>query len=186
MIENLKNLNNAWVIVSRHNGNVFFKRRRYATKVKNYPDTECLWYSENEAKEELVRVNSGRKKCLHTIENASKYFVNEFSVNTWHGKHIKNIAVPIKSIQEKKVKITDVKTIKPRFLKDIEDNIKRSYDRIKSEQESITRLQLEFEQIKNTDIEALLAPFETQGDRIVKVLFSKVEKKDSSDEGVPF
>ena len=126
MFSKLNNLNNTWVIVSRHNGNVFFKRRNYVTKVKNYPDEQCLWYNEADAKNELMKLNSTRQKCKYSLENASKYFVNSFRFDRWSTRILINDALPIKSIQEKKLKVKDHNSIKNEFLLQIKNELKQN------------------------------------------------------------
>jgi len=176
MFSKLKNLNQAWVIVSRHNGNVFFKRKNYITKVKNYPDNECLWYSELDARNELEKLNATRQKCKYSIENASKYFVNSFEYNRWHGRSIINKAIPIKSIQENKTKVFDGSQIKDQFLKEVQADIKGKHDYIASCHQEIAKLTVELNQLQTINFEEMLKPYETQGDRMVKVLFAAKAK----------
>lgn len=180
LFSKLKNLNQAWVIVSRHNGNVFFKRKQYVTKVKNYPDVECLWYNEIEARNELAQLNFKRKKCKYTIENASKYFVNSFEYSRWSGKHIINKAISIKSIQTDKSKVLNGGQLKNQFVEEYTRDINDNYKRINDYQADIKRLEFELTQIQTVNFEEMLKPYETQGDRMVKVLFSTKDKTNES------
>jgi hypothetical protein len=176
MFSRLKNLNDAWVIVSRHNGNVFFKRSQHATRLKNYPDESCLYYDKYTADKSLEALNATRKKCKFQLENASKYFVNSFETNSWSGRFVLNKPVPIKNVQENKVRIKDSSKIKDSFIEDINHSIKRSRERIAAEQSDILRLELELKEVMSTDFHEKLKSYETQGDRIVKVLFMEKEK----------
>ena len=192
LIEGLKNLNEAWVIVSRHNGNTFFKRKECTTKIKNYPNSECIWYSETDAKDELARLNATRKKCLYFIENSSKYFVNSFKSDSFYNRRISNKAISVKNIQGSNVKLSSPNSLKEGFLKDIKETIQRAEKRIIEENKNIYNLKKEEKEIDKLDFNELLKPFETQGDRLVKILYSNklenvmVEKPVKEYSDVPF
>lgn len=199
----IKNLNNTWVIVKRHNGNVFFKRVGYVTCLKNNPDRDCLFYDKTKAENELAQLNATRKKCKYSIENASKYFVNSFKLTTgshWnnYNTQIYNEAIPIKDVQATKANsLTSFDKVKVRAndwfaahvaekKKYLEDAIKQMPIKLK---ELETQLQKEIEekqkvynmavaqqgQFTTTDF-GFVEQFETQGDKLVKVLFATKPK----------
>lgn len=176
MFSELKNLNNTWVITSRHNGNIFFIRRGYVTRVKNYPNNDCLYYEKDKAMEALAKYNEGRKKCKFTIENASKYFVNSFDTSSYSRRKVTNKAVSIKDIQTNKKVIKDSSKLKETFLSSINRDITYAKNSIEERQKELKNLKQELESIEKIDFEAELKPYETQGDKLVKVLFSTKEK----------
>ena len=81
-----------------------------------------------------------------------------------------------KSVQEKKVEIKDGSKIKNRMVEDIRSSIKRSNENISRERDNITRFEVELNEINKVNFEEELKPYETQGDKIVKVLFAPKEK----------
>ena len=200
----LTNLNNSWVITKRHNGNTFFKRKAYITCLKNFPDTSCIWTDETKVKEEVNSLNSVRKKCKYSYQNASKYFVNNYTWNSWQGQTITNKALSIKNvkpqtqlgsvneikkailarfetnIQSNKSNIEEWKRKLPLRLADItkeyEDRIyclnKEYEDRIDCLNKDLLKYQDQTKELLSLNHEELLKPYETQGDRMVKVLFS--------------
>ena len=174
MFSKLKNLNNSWVITSRHNGNIFFKRRYYITRLKNYPDEQCLYYDKVSAENELAKLNEVRKKCKFQLENASKYFVNSFAYY-WNDE-ITNLAIPIKNVQEKNAVIKDSSKLEEEVLNRIISNIKNMETSIQEKMKDLSNLKIKLEETSKINFEEILKPYETQGDRIVKVLFSKKEK----------
>lgn len=200
---NIKDLNNTWVIVKRHNGNVFFKRRGYITCLKNCPDSECLYYDQFEALKQVELLNSRRKKCKYSIENASKYFVNSYNADTWNRVHIYNNPIPIKDAQKSPHKVNSFDNARKRIQDVINENAKRAkkdLDILTSSmqtklKELETRLINEIQEANitlNRNNEIVnnfekfdfnqIDQFETQGDKIFKVLFQKSERKSD----VPF
>ena len=146
------NLNNSWVITKRHNGNIFFKRKKYAVCAKNYPTKDCIYLSEDEVRQEVALLNSKRKKCKYGYENASKYFVNNWNFNRWDGNVIKNEAIPIKDI-DKETKITNFNMIKKYILEDLIENIKNKNEYIKQIQEEMPKKLKELEERFKSNIE---------------------------------
>jgi hypothetical protein len=188
MFDKLKNLNDAWVIVSRHNGNIFFKRKNYVTRLKNYPDNNCIFYSEIEARETLSLLNQNRKSCKYELENASKYFVNSFNYNSWNNYCIINAAIPIKKVQEGRVQIRDVKELKKTIIQSLESSIQNQKNDIIKTQKSISYAENKLEWLRSDNLEKGLEPYETKGDKLVKLLFAKTPEKPKAtqDDEVPF
>lgn len=203
---NLQNLNNSWVITKRHNGNTFFKRKNLITCVKNQPTKDCLYYDENFVIDQVSKLNSNRKKCMYGYENASKYFVNNYKISNWGELKILNEPLPIKNVtKHTKLKTLDTcmselvaklkadiqqydrraleyKNELPKRLKDITEQ----YERYIKEYEDYSRtFSLDLSSFLNTDINQYTSSFETQGDKIVKVLYAKKEEKPTNNEG-PF
>lgn len=199
----ITNLNNTWVIVKRHNGNTFFKRRSYVTCLKNHPDRECLFYDKTKADAEVTLLNSQRKKCKYIVENASKYFVNNFTFtgnSYWATINavIKNEAIPIKEISEKKNNLVSFEKVKvqandfyTRTVTDKEKHLKEAVRIMPIKlkelevqlQKAITDAQKNYDdavnqkdQFNTTDF-SFVEKFETQGDRLVKVLYSNKPKE---------
>jgi hypothetical protein len=192
-----KNLNEAWVIVSRHNGNVFFQRNGYVTRLKNYPNADCIYYSKEQAEAALLKLNETRRKCKYTIENASRYFVNSYKFVSWGGAVIRNIAIPIKEVQDNKTKISSFEEAKiqlENYLireKSSDETSLKEYEKaIPGKREQFEReIQQELaykinELAKTTNMLSTFKTeefdsslYETQGDKIVKILFSQKPKE---------
>jgi hypothetical protein len=192
---NITDLNNSWVITKRHNGNIFFKRKQYVTCNKNYPDKDCLFINEASVKEEVARLNSTRKKCKYGYENASKYFVNLWSFNYWQGTVIKNKPLAIKDVN-KDTRLPNIETVKKELELKLKDSIKSKADYVERYQKELpkrieeitkeytryindyakekTNLELELQELTTLDAEKFIEPYETQGDKMVKVLYGKV------------
>ena len=194
----IKNLNNSWVIVKRHNGNVFFVKRGYVGCDKNYPSTDAIYYDKADAEAELAKRNTDRKKCKYSIENASKYFVNTYGFSTWQNQ-VYNTAVSIKEFQDQNKKQKPLTTIQSVVKQAIEYTSRRAMDVEKSLKEVVNTKQAKLEELareidqeiaqRTNDLTqaqlkvsyfytfdySALNEYETQGDRLVKVLFSKKE-----------
>lgn len=197
-----ENLNNTWVITKRHNGNVFFKRKNLITCVKNQPTKDCLYYDENTVIEQVNKLNSSRKKCKYGYENASKYFVNNYKLSTWGDLKITNIPIPIKSvtadtklkslescISELKARlrenveycnkrIQDYKEELPKRIKDLTENYNKY---ISENSQTVISTNCDLANLSNVNTNDYVAAFETQGDKIVKVLYGKKEEKTNTD-----
>lgn len=193
------NLNESVVIVKRYNGSVYFKRRDYVTDVRSYPTPDCIYSSKELAQSKVENLNSSRKKCKYTIESASKYFINLYILNTWGDLTIKNKAVSIKSFQadnyDKRyvyLSIEEaVKALKEAYNKNIKTSIQEQANSeirykqrlvemenafqadIRNEKERELRATTQLQELTQLNFDEIVKPFETQGDKLVKVLYNK-------------
>lgn len=187
----LKNLNNSWVITKVHNGNTFFVHRKYVTCIKNYPSPDCIFNNEDQVKIEVERLNKTRKKCKYKYENASKYFVNDWSYNNY-SNIIENKALSIKKVSQN-TKLKNLNEVKNEHVKKMSEQItfySINADRLKNDlpkkieelkkayESDIQRnidiakqMESDLESFNNINLNQLLEEFETQGDKMVKVLF---------------
>ncbi len=188
----LKNLNNAYVITKKHNGNTFFVRIGFITCRKNYPHEDCIYYDEASAIAEVTRLNSLRKKCKYSYENASKYFVNNWFSSNWNGANILNKPLSIKKVNAN-TKISTPDEVRKSLMLNIEksiynksESIKRIQKELPEKIKSITEqhdnyiqeynnersgLETQLAELSSLDLDSLLAGYETQGDKMVKVLY---------------
>lgn len=195
----ITNLNNTWVITKRHNGNIFFKRKDYVTCLKNQPDVKCLYFDEAEIKEVVSRLNSNRKRCKYGYENASKYFINVWHNFTWNGPIIENRALTIKSVTPN-TNIATPQTVLTQVVSNVKYNLSRASDDIKKLEDEMPielerfKKQLEsridsrkkdkvtyeeqLSDLNSLNLNEVLKPYETQGDKLVRVLYAKKEVKE--------
>ena len=188
----LINLNNTWVITKRHNGNIFFVRKGYVTCCKNYPNKDCIYNDETQVKEEVARLNSMRKKCKYGYENASKYFVNNWFTNNWTGAIIQNKPLSIKEVN-KDTRIETPENVKNALIANTEHGIVNKMESIKRYQQELPKkiaeitaqynkyiqdysnerlaLEVQLSELKELNLDSLLSEYETQGDKMVKVLY---------------
>lgn len=198
---NFKNINDAYVIVKRYNGGVYFKRVDYVTDVKGYPKSNCIYYTKIEADAKVVQLNTDRSKCKYSVESAGKYFINMYSVNSYGTPlTIKNEPVSIKDFEANKYNKGNLyKTLNEaidyaksrtdesfkrqqhsadRALKELPEAIKRLEQQAKERYEMYSQSANEEKQIIDK-LESFKAQdfkeYETQGDKIARVLYAKAE-----------
>jgi len=201
-----KNLNDAYVIVKRYNGGVYFKRVDYVTDVKGYPKANCVYYTKESAEAKVLELNTNRSKCKYSVESAGKYFINMYTVHTWNGITIKNEPVSIKDFEANRFNKNNLyKTLNEAIdyakkssneskerqqyhadnaLKSLPEKIKRLTDEANNMHQSYSKeangyaeIVNKLDTLKNQDFKE----YETQGDKIARVLYAKSEttKKDS-------
>lgn len=198
---NFKNLNEAYVIVKRYNGGVYFKRVDYVTDVKGFPKANCVYYTKESAEAKVTELNTNRSKCKYSVESAGKYFINMYSVN-YYGSPltIKNEPVSIKDFEANRYNKSNLyKTLNEvidyaksrtdeslkrqqqsadRTLKELPDQIKRLEQQAKERFEMYTKSANEEKQVIDK-LESYKAQdfkeYETQGDKIARVLYAKSE-----------
>lgn len=195
-----KNLNDAYVIVKRYNGGVYFKRVDYVTDVKGYPKADCVYYTKESAEAKVLALNTNRSKCKYSVESAGKYFINMYTVNTYSGITIKNEPVSIKDFEANRFnKGRLYKTLNEAIeyakkdsnqsrernqyhadnaLKSLPEEIKRLTERANNNHKSYseeankyTEVINKLDTLKNIDFKE----YETQGDKIARVLYAKSE-----------
>lgn len=193
----IKNLNSSWVIIKKHNSNTFFKSRVKSSFYKNYPSSECIFYDEHEIRLEVEKLNINRKKCKYSYENASKHFINMWYTNKWNYNTIFNSPYPIKQVssttnlssfqslkdtvleetaREIKNKIFMINKLKEEAEQAIE-NLKQNYsNKIKECEDKKIAAEVKLQEFTQLDLKILLKPYETQGDKLVKVLYGAKEK----------
>lgn len=201
-----KNLNDAYVIVKRYNGGVYFKRVDYVTDVKGYPKANCVYYTKESAEAKVVELNTNRSKCKYSVESAGKYFINMYTVHTYNGVTIKNEPVSIKDFEANRFNKSNLyKTLNEAIdyakkssnesrehqqyhadnaLKQLPEDIKRITEQANNRHQSYLKeangyaeIVDKLDTLKNTDFKE----YETQGDKIARVLYAKSEttKKDN-------
>ena len=195
---NFKNLNDAYVIVKRYNGGVYFKRVDYVTDVKGYPKANCVYYTKESAETKVIQLNTDRSKCKYSVESAGKYFINMYSVSSYSSVIIKNEPVSIKDFESSRYSKHNLyKTLNEAIdyakskaddsfkrhqhsadtaLRDLPDQIKRLEQQVKERFEMYTKSADEekqtlakLESYKSQDFKE----YETQGDKIARVLYAK-------------
>lgn len=195
-----KNLNDAYVIVKRYNGGVYFKRVDYVTDVKGYPKANCVYYTKELAEAKVTELNTNRSKCKYSVESAGKYFINMYTVHTYGGVTIKNEPVSIKDFEANRFNKNNLyKTLNEAIeyakkdsnqsrerqqyhadnaLKQLPEKIKRLTDDANNLHQSYTKeangyteILNKLDTLKNADFKE----YETQGDKIARVLYANIE-----------
>ena len=195
-----KNLNDAYVIVKRYNGGVYFKRVDYVTDVKGYPKANCVYYTKESAETKVAQLNMNRSKCKYSVESAGKYFINMYTVSTYNDIVIKNEPVSIKDFEANRFNRSNLyKTLNEAIefaknktnesvkhneyhadnaIKSLPQEIERITKQANDRHQSYTKSANEYKELvgkletfKNQDFKE----YETQGDKIARVLYAKSE-----------
>lgn len=195
-----KNLNDAYVIVKRYNGGVYFKRVDYVTDVKGYPKANCVYYTKESAEAKVLELNTNRSKCKYSVESAGKYFINMYTVQTYNGVTIKNEPVSIKDFEANRFNKSNLyktlneaieyakkdsnqsrerqqyhadNTLKqlPEQIKSLTERANQTHQSYTKEANGYTEILNKLDTLKNQDFKE----YETQGDKIARVLYAKSE-----------
>jgi prefoldin subunit 5 len=195
-----KNLNDAYVIVKRYNGGVYFKRVDYVTDVKGYPKANCVYYTKESAEAKVLELNTNRSKCKYSVESAGKYFINMYTVSTYNNIVISNEPVSIKDFEANRFNKNSLyKTLNEAIefaknktnesvknheyhadnaIKSLPQEIERITKQANDRHQMYTKSANEYKELvdkldtlKNQDFKE----YETQGDKIARVLYAKSE-----------
>lgn len=178
VIGNLKNLNTAYVICKSYNGKTYF-RTNWSRDSLNPASAEIYWNTESVEKE-LRSLNENRKKCPYYRDAASKHFVNLFEgkLNYNNQLIVENRAVALEQVKKDGIyssgNNSEMRTIANRAVHTVVKSIVDQFEKEKAEiQKRLDEYRLLQEEIDKTDFEAMLKPYETQGDKVAEVLYGK-------------
>ena len=189
LTKDLRNINDAWVVVKKYNGNTYFWRGpNYQRSVEESKEAK-IFYSKSEAKDAEIKLNINRKKCLYFIEPATKHFVNGWVIGaSWYNTDInesfkiENPPIPIQEITSKRRSVILPNEFKTKVIAKITEDKKSKLEYAKTHLDEAVKKMREAEEqallrdnslnyITALNFEEELKPYSTGAEQTLRILF---------------
>lgn len=174
----LKNLNDAWLVVKKYNGKLYFKTN-WSYDSKN-PNSAQIFWKKEDAEKRMLQANTDRKKCRYYLEPASMHFVNDFEagLHYWgNNPFIKNKPLALKDLEkgtEKFQKMTKQYFVE-KITSEIDAKVKEKTDRLastlKEHEKELLALKSMKEELLNFDIEKVIETYGTKAETTAQILY---------------